>query len=253
MFILWSSSCRRGIFASLMTIINKQSTFLFGWCNRQQWKRDIEMVQELGVHIYRFSIAWTRILPNGFTNHVNKAGIGHYNKIIDELLLRNITPMVTMYHWDVSNFQRTIEASITWTHLQLPQRLQELGGWTNPELIDLFADYARILLNQFGDRVKMWTTFNEPWHVCEQAYGLDYMAPALNNPGIPSYLCGHNLLKAHAKVYHMYKKEFQHQRGEIIIPLVYRFSNRQAHASSSSKTFRASRSGIVSWIVWAKK
>lgn len=60
------------------------------------------MVQELGVHIYRFSIAWTRILPNGFTNHVNKAGIGHYNKIIDELLLRNITPMVTMYHWDVS-------------------------------------------------------------------------------------------------------------------------------------------------------
>jgi beta-glucosidase/6-phospho-beta-glucosidase/beta-galactosidase len=60
----------------------------------------------------------------------------------------------------------------------------------------------------------MWTSFNEPWHVCEQAYGQDYMAPAINYPGIPNYLCGHNLLKAHAKVYHMYKNKFQHQNGK---------------------------------------
>lgn len=79
----------------------------------------------------------------------------------------------------------------------------------------MYADYARVLLEQFGDRVKWWTTFNEPWHVCEQAYGQDYMAPSYNFPGIPSYLCGHNLLKAHAKVYHMYKNKFNHQNGRF--------------------------------------
>lgn len=88
---------------------------------------------------------------------------------------------------------------------------------TNPELVDIFVDYANVLLENFGDRVKFWTTFNEPWHVCEQAYGQDYMAPALDFPGIPSYLCGHNLLKAHAKVYHLYKNDFSNQNGKLAI------------------------------------
>lgn len=104
------------------------------------------MVQELGVEIYRFSISWPRILPNGFTNVINKAGINYYSNLIDELLKRNITPMVTMYHWE------------------LPESLQKLGGWANVEMVDLFMDYAELLLKTFGDRVKIWTTFNEPWY-----------------------------------------------------------------------------------------
>lgn len=155
------------------------------------YRQDVQMLKALGVDFYRFSISWPRILPTGFANHINKDGIAYYNNLINELIKYNITPMATLYHWD------------------LPQRLQDLGGWSNPHIVEYFADYARVVFKQFGDRVPIWTTFNEPMQTCLEGYGLPNRAPALNHHGVGEYLCTHYLLKSHARAYHIYDKEFR--------------------------------------------
>ncbi|KAL4712799.1 hypothetical protein ACJJTC_011869 [Scirpophaga incertulas] len=155
------------------------------------YKRDVEMMRELGLDFYRFSLSWTRILPTSFPDKINEAGIQYYNNLIDEMLKYNIEPMITLYHWD------------------LPQKLQEMGGWTNPHVVDWFADYARIAFEHFGDRVKYWITINEPREVCYQGYGSATNAPAISITGYAEYLCAKNLLVAHAKAYRIYDKEFR--------------------------------------------
>ncbi|XP_028157524.1 myrosinase 1-like isoform X2 [Ostrinia furnacalis] len=165
------------------------------------YKRDVEMARELGLDFYRFSISWARILPTSFPDKINEAGVQYYNNLIDELLKYNIEPVVTIYHWD------------------LPQKLQEMGGWTNSFITDWFADYSRVLFEQFGDRVKYsvyWITINEPREVCYQGYGTNTKAPRLNITGMAEYMCAKNLLVAHAKVYHIYDQEFRATQGGTI-------------------------------------
>lgn len=106
------------------------------------YKEDIALFAEMGFKTYRFSIAWTRIFPNG-TGEVNQKGIEFYNNLINELLAKGIEPLVTMYHFD------------------LPYALQENGGWSNRETVDAFEIYAKTLFEHFGDRVKYWLTINE--------------------------------------------------------------------------------------------
>ncbi|XP_072932350.1 myrosinase 1-like [Epargyreus clarus] len=159
------------------------------------YKRDIEMLKELGVKSYRFSISWPRILPYGRPNYVNPAGIAHYNAIIDELLANDIVPFVTMYHWD------------------LPHNLNELGGWLNEDIVDWFGDYARVLFENFGDRVKYWLTINEPFIHCKLGYGVAVHAPLVKSPGVGFYECGRNILLANAKAYHIYDDEFRTAQG----------------------------------------
>ena len=106
------------------------------------WKEDVKLMAELGLKAYRFSIAWTRILPDGETE-INQAGIQFYDQLIDELLRYGIEPIVTMYHFD------------------LPYALHQKGGWNLRSTIDAFETYARILFEHYGDRVKYWLTINE--------------------------------------------------------------------------------------------
>lgn len=163
-----------------------------------QYKRDVQMLIELGVDHYRFSISWPRILPTGFANKINEEGVEYYNNLINELLENDIIPLVTIYHWE------------------LPQALQDLGGWANPLVADWFREYSRILFELFGDRVKHWITINEPLMVCQMGYGDKLMAPAIVSKGIGNYLCFKNLLLAHAEAYHLYDDEFRNSQNGII-------------------------------------
>lgn len=150
---------------------------------------------------YRFSISWSRVLPNGDISKVNENGIEYYNNIINELLNLNIEPMITMYHWD------------------LPLNFKSFGGFTNPAIIVHFKEYANLLFERFGDRVKYWITFNEPFMFC-----MDVGAANMNYSGVDEYLCGHNVLKAHALVYHLYKEQFYDRfKGYVGISLVSGF------------------------------
>ncbi|KAL0358156.1 UNVERIFIED_CONTAM: Beta-glucosidase 6 [Sesamum calycinum] len=120
---------------------------------------DVQLMKDMGMDAYRFSIAWSRIYPNG-TGAINQAGINHYNKLIDALLANGIQPYVTLYHWD------------------LPQSLEDgYNGWLSPQSIKDFATYAETCFKAFGDRVKYWITFNEPHTFAVQGYDVGLQAP----------------------------------------------------------------------------
>jgi beta-glucosidase len=106
--------------------------------------QDVALMKRLGFPYYRFSISWSRIVPGG-QNRPNPKGLDFYDRLVDELLRAGIQPQAILYHWD------------------LPQNLQDKGGWPNRETVDRFADYARIVFDGLADRVRLWSTHNEPW------------------------------------------------------------------------------------------
>jgi beta-glucosidase len=123
-----------------------------------RFEDDIALMKSLGVNAYRFSISWPRLFPNGDATREER-GFAFYNRLIDALLRAGIQPVVTLYHWD------------------LPQTLEDRGGWANRDIVAIFADYARACAEAFGDRVNNWITLNEPWCVSWLGYSNGVHAP----------------------------------------------------------------------------
>ena len=141
------------------------------------WRDDVALMKDLGLKAYRFSIAWPRILPAG-RGDVNQAGIDFYSQLVDALLEAGIEPWVTLYHWD------------------LPQALQDEGGWPERKIVNAFVEYANVVTRALGDRVKNWITFNEPWVSAFVGYEHGHHAPGLTDRAA-AIAASHHLLLAH--------------------------------------------------------
>ena len=182
-----------------------------------KWRQDIEIMQGLGLSHYRFSIAWSRILPQG-GGEINEAGLVFYEKLVDDLVRAGIEPFVTLYHWD------------------LPQALHDAGGWHSPDparrqgTIDAFAHYAGVVFGRLAPRgVKHWLTFNEPYTFVRQGYSEGNHAPgrcsdrfrcAEGDSWTEPYVVAHEVLRAHARAVELFRSQFQPVwGGEIGITL----------------------------------
>jgi beta-glucosidase len=161
-----------------------------------RYREDVGLMHQLGLKAYRFSIAWGRVFPNG-RGAVNGAGLGFYDRLVDELLGRGIEPMVTLFHWD------------------LPAALDDRGGWLNPGIAQWFADYAATVYRKLDGRVKHWATINEPWVVTDGGYLHGALAPGHRNR-YEAPIAAHNLLRAHGAAVQAYRAEGRHKIGLVV-------------------------------------
>ena len=178
-----------------------------------RWPADADLMADLGMNAYRFSLAWPRIVPGG-TGAVNPAGLAHYDRMIDGLLDRGITPVPTLYHWD------------------LPQALQDRGGWTARATADAFAAYTEVCLDAFGDRIGTWLTVNEPWVVSVLGYRLGLHAPGERDLRT-SVLVAHHLLLAHGLAMERIRERRPAARAGIPLSLFPSYPYTEADAAAS--------------------
>ncbi|XP_021911735.1 myrosinase 5-like [Carica papaya] len=177
---------------------------------------DVEMMKNMGVNGYRFSIAWSRVLPKGrISGGINEEGIQYYKNLINELLDNGIEPFVTIFHWDV------------------PQTLEDMyGGLLDRNIVSDYRDFANLCFREFGDKVKYWITINQPYSLGFNAYGKGEQAPGRcsawmhknctgGDSGTEPYIVAYHELLAHAEVVQLYRREYKEtQKGKIGITLV---------------------------------
>ena len=191
--------------------------------DRSQFLKDVRLMRDLGINTYRLSISWSRILPDG-TGKVNEPGIDYYNFVINTLIKAGIKPLVTLYHFD------------------MPLALANKGGWMNRESVKWFTDYANLCFDRFGDRVKIFLTFNEP---SIEMFYLQTLFDAIDNrqmPAIPAsekYISEHfahihHLMLAHAQTVNLYHRK--KLGGKIGITFNFMLCELDTTASESGKT-----------------
>ncbi|KAJ4838709.1 hypothetical protein Tsubulata_003150 [Turnera subulata] len=174
-----------------------------------QYLEDLGFMDDIGVNSYRFSISWARILPKGRFGTVNRAGINHYNKLINALLLKGIEPFVTLAHFDI------------------PQEIEDrYGAWLSPEIQKDFKYYADVCFKAFGDRVKYWVTFNEPNVGVIRSYRSGVFPPARCSGSFGNcssgdsekepFIAAHNKILCHAAAVHLYRTKYQKRHGGSI-------------------------------------
>ncbi|KAK3408405.1 hypothetical protein EUGRSUZ_J00648 [Eucalyptus grandis] len=180
----------------------------------RKYKEDVQLMAEMGLDAYRFSISWSRLIPNG-RGSVNQKGLQYYNNLINELVSHRIQPQVKLHHFD------------------LPQALEyEYGGWISRNIVKDFVEYADVCFRMFGDRVKYWTTFNEanifsmvgydlgllPPNHCSSPFG--YFNCTRGDLSSEPYLAAHNILLSHASAARLYQKKYHVQKGYIGLNLL---------------------------------
>ncbi|OMO71966.1 Glycoside hydrolase, family 1 [Corchorus olitorius] len=205
-----------------------------------RYVEDIQLMKDMGMDAYRFSIAWSRIFPNG-SGEINQAGVDHYNDLINALIAQGIEPYVTLYHWD------------------LPQALQDKYiGWLDPQIIKDFSVYAETCFEKFGDRVKHWITFNEPHNFAIQGYYSGFEAPGrcssiLCNAGNSSsepYIVAHNVLLSHATVADIYRKNYKDkQNGLIGISLDVKWYEPETNATGDIEAAQRAQDFQLGWFL----
>jgi beta-glucosidase len=165
-----------------------------------RYVEDVALMRDLGLNAYRFSIAWPRVIPDGY-GPVNERGLDFYDRLVDELLRSGIEPFVTLYHWD------------------LPQVQEDRGGWLSRDTVDAFAAYTEAVARRLGDRVRHWITHNEPWCTSWLGYGGGHHAPGRNGGERAALVAAHHLLLSHGKAVEVIRSNTSNSQVGITLNL----------------------------------
>ncbi|MEY4648086.1 MAG: hypothetical protein RL009_502 [Actinomycetota bacterium] len=204
-------TCIWDTFAATPGKVVNQENGLVACDHYHRYPEDIKLMKDLGIQTYRFSFAWPRLFPVGDARREQR-GFDFYKRVINELLENDIEPFATAYHWD------------------LPQTLQDKGGWANRDIVNIFADYTGALVAEFGDVVKMWSTLNEPWCTSWLGYGIGVHAPGVKDLD-QAISAAHHTALAHAQG----TRAMRAARSDVKVGIVLNMSNYRVDDPNNSE------------------